>query len=181
MAAALAGVAALAGALAVDAAPFLAGAFVARAAVEADAAAFLVVWVAAAATPVVAGSMTTSMPCSPRARRTTRPRLAWTSAARIASATSSPVTVPVVLPLRTRAWSAWWVNSGGSALASEGIVDTGDTDYLSSRMATLPGRRGRVRGVAGKVLCDTASCVPAVVSGGRDQVCSSIINRLGAP
>src|SRR5829696_3438361 len=87
--------------------------------------------------------MATAMPCSSSARRTTRPRLARTSAARSASDTCSPVTEPVVLPLRTRDWSALWENSGGSALDSEGFVDTGDTDYLSSRMAAVRGRAGR--------------------------------------
>ena len=113
------------------------------------AAAFLVVLVAAA-TPLAAGSMVTVMPCSPSARSTTRPRAARTSAARMASATSGPVTEPAVLPLRTRDWRALWENSGGSALVSEGFVDTGDTDYLSSRMAALRGRAGRPFGSGGE-------------------------------
>ena len=145
------------------AAVFVAGALVA---VDAEAEAFFVVRVVAAATPVVAGSMTTSMPCSPSARSTIRPRLALTSAARIASATSCPVTVPVVPPLRTSDCSASWENSGGRALPSGAFVDTGDTDYLSSRMATSRGRAKHVPGAAGRVLCDTASCVPVVVSRG---------------
>jgi hypothetical protein len=127
--------------------------------VEAEAVAFFVVRVVAAATPGVAWSMATAMPCSSSARSTTRPRLARTSAARSASDTCSPVTDPVVLPLRTRDWSALWENSGGSALDSEGFVDTGDTDYLSSRMAAVPGRAGRHPGAARGVLCDTASTV----------------------
>ena len=59
--------------------------------------------------------------------------------------------------MRTSAWRASWENSGGSALASEAFVDTGDTDNLSSRMATLRGA-GALPGPAGKVLCDTVSC-----------------------
>jgi hypothetical protein len=136
----------------------LAAVFVAdeRVDVETDAAAFLVVLVAAA-TPEALASMATGMPCSPSARRTTRPRAAFTSAARMASATSAPVTEPAVRPLRTRDCRALWENSGGSALVSGVFVDTGDTDYLSSRMAAGRGHAERAPGAAGKVLCDTAS------------------------
>ena len=130
-----------------------------RVVVGAEAVAFFVVRVVAAATREVARSLATAMPCSSSARRTTRPRLARTSAARSASATCSPVTEPVVLPLRTRDWRALWENSGGSALDSEGFVDTGDTDYLSSRMAAVRGRVKRHPGAARRVLCDTASTV----------------------
>ena len=93
--AAFAGAAVLAGAD-LAAAVLVAGALVAgvlRRAVLAvvvarlEAAAFLVVLVAAA-TPVDDGSIVTVMPWSPRARRTTRPRAGRTSAARMASATS---------------------------------------------------------------------------------------------
>ena len=59
-------------------------------------------------------------------------------------------------------------------------MDTGDTDYLSSRMAALRGRTRARPGAAGKVLCDTASSVPAVLGRGRDQVRTDIINRQGA-
>ena len=82
---------------------------------------------------------------------------------------------------RTSDWRAGVGELRRSASFRRGSVGHGDTaDYLSSRMTTLRGRDGRAGG-GGKVLCDTASCVPAVVSGGRDQVCSSIINREGAP
>ena len=183
--AALAG-AVLAGAAFVAAALAGAAFVVARAAVLAavpvvarlEATVFLAVLVAAA-TPALAESMATVMPCSPRARSTMRPRAARTSAARMASATSAPVSEPVVEPFRTRDCKALWENSGGSALVSEGLLDTGDTDYLSSRMATFRGRASGRPEAAGKVLCDTVSKGRGMLGRGGDEVRITIIKREG--
>ena len=97
----------------------------------------------------------------------------------MASATSAPVTEPVVEPLRTRDCRALWENSGGSALVSEGLLDTGDTDYLSSRMAALRGRASGRPEAAGKVLCDTGSRSRVVLGRGGDEVRTTIIKRTG--
>ncbi|GGL43582.1 hypothetical protein GCM10012283_27690 [Phycicoccus endophyticus] len=51
-----------------------------------------------------------------------------------------------------------WENSGGRALGGEEGVDTGDTDYLSSRMTASPGREGPGCGVgSGEALRPTGS------------------------
>jgi hypothetical protein len=67
--------------------------------------------------------------------------------------------------LRTRDWRALWENSGGSALISEDGLDTGDTDYLSSRMTAVRRARWAAPGAAGKVLYGTASSVPVGLEG----------------
>ncbi len=100
--------------------------------------------VAATARDAVTASRVTVMPCSSSERSTTFIRFGGTSAPSSASRRAPLSTEPLVRPCMSSCCRAGWVNSVGRDGAGLAVfLDTGDTDYLSSR------DRGTAHAIAG--------------------------------
>src|SRR6185369_10586322 len=94
--------------------------------------------VAATARVAAAESRLTLMPCSSRDRSTAFIRFGATAASSRAALSWPLSTEPLVRPCLSRVCSAGWLNSWGRAAVADpaglaDFLDTGDTDYLSSR------------------------------------------------